>query len=111
MNRFKVATGDWVILRAKVNGPALDGQVDIETSDGSIVRIHRDMIIGIDRQEVTEKSVVRSTLPSRIGLKGVVLKIDGGDAFVRWVGDSASSEGRATVEKLTTLFMAHMNPS
>lgn len=101
MTRFP--PGTTLTIRGKVASNASGNAYMIDTPDGP-VRIPESMVIASDFQEIAKDSIVESILPSRSGIKGVVLHVDGCEAWVRW------SNNVPKTEKLITLRVAHIRP-
>jgi hypothetical protein len=101
----RIKAGMFVTIRARVTRPYAEGRVGIETPDGE-VSITEQMIVGIDTQEIQEGSPVESILANRAGLRGEVLGIRDGEAWVQWLGVAKTS-----TERTDTLRLARINPA
>lgn len=110
MNMVRPTAGDSVLISATIVQPAIGGAFLVEMKDHTRLTIPSCCIVGIDRKKPGEGSVVESILPSRQNLVGVVLFVDGADAFVRWT-DKDNPEGRPTVENIASLRITHVSPA
>lgn len=101
---LRYPAGTTVTVRGKIVSGASGAAYFVETDHGN-VRIPESMIVAADHQNIEKDSIVESILPSRTGVRGVVIAIDGCDAWVKW------SNNVNKTEKLLTLRIYNVPPN